>query len=225
MGAYEIISCVPDITSPLITLTGSNPQFITIGQSYTELGAQAIDTCEGDISAQIVINASAVDTSTIGSYPVTYNVSDSASNAALTVTRIIEVAGPLTVIRPPDIVLSEGASRGWSAIANGGTGALSYQWQRLNGVDYFNVVDGPFGFGTYMGATTGTLVFTPFTEIMAGTYRVEVSDDQETVYSEPAIVTFNPAPLPVSSMLGLLGLATVSAIGGVLSLRRRRYSP
>ena len=91
----------PDTTPPVITLTGANPQFINRGSAYTELGATAADNTDGDISANIVIDSSAVDTSTNGNYTVTYNVSDSSGNAAVEVTRTVTVQDPPPPPPPP----------------------------------------------------------------------------------------------------------------------------
>ena len=79
---------------PVITLTGADPQTITVGNAYAELGATAMDDIDGDISGAIVIDASAVDTATIGSYQVTYNVTDSSLNPAAEATRTVNVAAP-----------------------------------------------------------------------------------------------------------------------------------
>ena len=84
-----------DITAPVITLIGDN-QEINNGDAYTELGATATDDVDGDISTNIVIDSSAVDTSMDGSYTVTYDVSDAAGNPAAQVTRTVNVSTPLT---------------------------------------------------------------------------------------------------------------------------------
>jgi len=83
-----------DTTPPVITLLGNNPQEITTGATYTELGATAMDNVDGDISGSIVIDSSAVDTSSADSYPVTYNVTDSSGNTADTVIRTVTVQDP-----------------------------------------------------------------------------------------------------------------------------------
>ncbi len=94
-----------DTTPPVITLTGSNPQTIDQGTSYSELGATANDNVDGDITSSIVIDSSSVNTAVIGSYTVTYNVSDSSSNAATELTRTVDVvAAPDTT--PPVITLN-----------------------------------------------------------------------------------------------------------------------
>ena len=82
---------VVDTTAPVITLVGSNPQIIEVGSPYVELGATALDDADGDITASIVIDATAVDTNTVGSYLVTYDVTDSSGNAATQVTRTVDV--------------------------------------------------------------------------------------------------------------------------------------
>jgi hypothetical protein len=93
---------VVDTTPPAITLNGDNPLTLECNiDSYDEPGATASDACDGDVSGSIAIDASAVDTSTPGSYSVTYNVSDSAGNAATEVTRTVNVADTT----PPVITL------------------------------------------------------------------------------------------------------------------------
>src|SRR5438093_7485752 len=63
---------VVDTTPPVITLVGANPQTLECSASYTELGATASDTCAGNLTSQIVIDASAVQAGVVGSYTVTY---------------------------------------------------------------------------------------------------------------------------------------------------------
>ena len=59
---------VVDTTVPVITLVGANPQTIEAGSPYVELGATALDNYDGDLTGSIVIDATGVDTSTLGSY-------------------------------------------------------------------------------------------------------------------------------------------------------------
>ncbi len=85
-----------DLVPPVITLNPPNPQFVTVGNAYPEFGANAVDDRDGDISASITVDASAVDTATVGSYPVTYDVSDSAGNSTQVVRTVEVVATPDT---------------------------------------------------------------------------------------------------------------------------------
>jgi len=82
---------VVDTTKPIITLTGNNPQVIEVHSPYTELTATANDNYDGDISANIIIDATNVNTAIVGTYIVTYNVIDANSNAALEVERTVSV--------------------------------------------------------------------------------------------------------------------------------------
>ncbi len=62
---------------PVITVLPPNPATVTIGQTYTDAGATANDPEEGNITSRIITNTSAVNTAVVGSYQVTYTVSDS----------------------------------------------------------------------------------------------------------------------------------------------------
>ena len=78
-----------DIIDPVITLVGSSSITLEFGETYVEAGATATDNDDGDITANIVISGT-VDTSTAGTYPVTYSVSDVAGNSD-SVTRTVTV--------------------------------------------------------------------------------------------------------------------------------------
>jgi hypothetical protein len=84
---------IADTGTPVITLIGNSTINLQKGDTYNELGATATDAVDDDatLTAAILI-AGTVDTSTNGTYSRTYNVSDSTGNAAVQVTRIINVA-------------------------------------------------------------------------------------------------------------------------------------
>jgi len=81
---------VVDKTDPVITLVGDNPQIIEVGDAYVEQGATASDNYDGNMTANISIDNSAVDTNTVGSYDVLYEVQDSFGNSA-NATRTVNV--------------------------------------------------------------------------------------------------------------------------------------
>jgi len=87
------VNVTPDVTEPVITLMGANPQLINVGDVYTELGATATDNIDDDgvLSAAIIIDKSSVNTAEEGNYVVTYNVSDAAGNPATPVERMVTV--------------------------------------------------------------------------------------------------------------------------------------
>jgi hypothetical protein len=76
---------------PVITLLGEVVMSLTQGSTFTDPGATAADTEDGDITVDIV-EGGVVDTATVGSYTLTYDVSDSEGLAADQVTRTVNVA-------------------------------------------------------------------------------------------------------------------------------------
>ena len=99
------VTITPDTTIPVIILVGANPQSIVLGTAYSELGATATDNIDGDISANISIDATAVNVNTVGNYTVTYNVSDAAGNPATQVTRTVNVVDTSEPVSPVIILL------------------------------------------------------------------------------------------------------------------------
>ena len=79
-----------DAVPPLLTLNGSASLDVPAGSSYVDAGAVAEDNIDGDISTSIVVTA-AVNTALVGSYTVTYDVSDFAGNSATPITRTVNV--------------------------------------------------------------------------------------------------------------------------------------
>ena len=74
-----------DTTAPVITLNGDNPQEVDLNTEYVEAGATT------DTGESVQIDSSAVDTTTVGSYEVTYNASDAEGNQAVEQTRTVNV--------------------------------------------------------------------------------------------------------------------------------------
>ncbi len=102
-AATEVVRDVEvvDTTTPVITLVGANPMYVLQGATFTDPGATATDIVDGDLTGYIVVGGDTVITATIGDYLITYNVSDTAGNAATEVTRTVTVTEDL----PPEITL------------------------------------------------------------------------------------------------------------------------
>ena len=83
-------SAASDSTAPVITLTGNQIVEVALNASYSDAGATASDDTDGTITGDIVTGNS-VDTAVAGTYAVTYNVNDAASNAAVQVVRTVIV--------------------------------------------------------------------------------------------------------------------------------------
>lgn len=78
-----------DNIAPVITLNDNAIQYVYKGDNYQEKGATATDNCDGDLTSNIKISGS-VDSYSVGSYEITYEVSDSSSNTAKA-TRYVKV--------------------------------------------------------------------------------------------------------------------------------------
>ena len=85
----RVIAAVDNVP-PVITVVGSNPASLTVGTAYTDAGATAVDDIDGDITDNIV-TVNPVDKDVVGTYTVTYNVSDSSGNNAVQKTRTVNI--------------------------------------------------------------------------------------------------------------------------------------
>ena len=73
---------VVDNIPPVIDIKGFSNMTVTIGSTYEEKGATAVDEKDGDLTDKIIVEGS-VDTSKEGTYKITYKVSDSKGNEAV----------------------------------------------------------------------------------------------------------------------------------------------
>lgn len=88
---------VADTIAPIITLTGNDPINHEQGTTYTDPGATANDSLDGNLTGSIVVTGT-VNTNVAGTYTLSYNVSDAAGNAATTVTRDVIVADTIAPV-------------------------------------------------------------------------------------------------------------------------------
>jgi surface protein with Ig-like domain/cohesin domain-containing protein len=204
-----------DATAPQITLTGAASIEVQRGQTYTDAGATATDIVDGDVSDDIVVN-NPVDTSTTGTYTVTYNVSDAAGNAAEEVTRTVTVSDSevYALSLPTDLsakvgepvvcALSVSQTRGISAyqlnitfdsdiveITNAVHGALATSW------GYPSV--------TYQGDAGNLLISSSGAELGEGS-------------GEMLILTFRPKQLPSDKLPVPIVLASATLNAGALNV-------
>jgi hypothetical protein len=77
-----------DMTKPVITILGKNPDTLEVNQSYIDAGATALDNVDGDITSKIT-KVSTIDSSKVGTYTITYSVSDLANNTASEVRTVV----------------------------------------------------------------------------------------------------------------------------------------
>ena len=79
-----------DLTAPRITLVGDEVVELTVGQEFTDEGAEAKDNVDGDITDDIQA-VGTVNTGVAGTYRITYKVRDSSGNLGIK-TRTIKVS-------------------------------------------------------------------------------------------------------------------------------------
>ena len=85
------VNVMNEITIPVITLTGDASISLLLGATYIDAGATASDNPDGDITNNIT-TVNPVNINALGTYTITYNVSDAAGNAAMQVTRTVVVS-------------------------------------------------------------------------------------------------------------------------------------
>ncbi len=83
---------VVDTTAPVITLNGDASVTLEVGSTYTELGATFSDNY--DQNGDATVGGDTVDTTTVGTYTITYDVTDVNGNAATQVTRVVIISSP-----------------------------------------------------------------------------------------------------------------------------------
>lgn len=117
----EVEQAVPsDI--PTLYLFGKNPLNLYVSSlPYEDTGASAYDSIDGDITANIITNGS-VDATTVGSYTLTYDVTNSRGKSAPQISRTVNVSNlppppptsiptiPVIVTNTPDVNCVSGCS-------------------------------------------------------------------------------------------------------------------
>jgi DNA/RNA endonuclease G (NUC1) len=81
---------VIDVTAPLITVAGDNPLYLPVGAAFNDPGVSAFDAIDGDVAVQ---TTGTVDTSTRGTYVLTYTATDAAGNEATATREVIVRSG------------------------------------------------------------------------------------------------------------------------------------
>jgi hypothetical protein len=110
-----------DTTKPVIVLLGADVVSVLLDSAYVDRSATAMDNVDGDISGKIV-TVNNVDTSKLGVYTVTYDVTDAAGNKANRVTRTVNVTDvPPSPDTEKPVITVVGGTRTTVAIGSGYT--------------------------------------------------------------------------------------------------------
>ncbi|MFY0654709.1 MAG: DUF5011 domain-containing protein [Cyclobacteriaceae bacterium] len=195
----NIVAIIVDVTPPVITLIGNATINLNVGASYTDQGATAVDDIDSDVTANIVVvGVDQVDINTVGTYTITYNVSDAAGNAAVQVTRTVNVVDTT----PPVITLTGNATIN-KTVGETYTDQGATATDDIDGNITANIVVG----GDQVDINTvGAYVITYNVSDAAGNSATEVSRTVNIV--APDVDTTNP-------VITLVGSATISQNEGV----------
>ena len=164
-------------TAPVITLIGSNPVNLTFGQMFTDPGATAFDSEDGNITSKIIKTGS-VNTNAAGTYTLYYNVKDLQGLSAAQVTRTVivkkaPIPAPTATLTafPAEIQHGEYSTLKWNS-----TNATACASENSN-------------FSTN-NATSGTKVVSPK---VTTTYKMTCIGFGGSVRKEATITVRNPA--------------------------------
>jgi len=91
-----------DVMAPVITLLGENPLTMEVNETYVEAGATALDNVDGNVTGDIVIDASDLNNQEVGNYVVKYTVEDSSGNVAEELRLIYVRQAPEDIVQPPE---------------------------------------------------------------------------------------------------------------------------
>ena len=89
---------VVDTIAPTIILNGANPMTVECHTTFTDPGATAFDACAGDLTSAIVVSGS-VDSNVVGTYTLTYAVSDGSHTTIATRTvQVVDTTAPVITL-------------------------------------------------------------------------------------------------------------------------------
>ena len=95
IGTNSRTVIVQDTIAPVVTLIGSSSINVEYNTSYTELGATALDDCDGSLS--VTVGGDTVDANTLGTYNIIYTATDSSGNIG-TNSRTVIVADTIAPV-------------------------------------------------------------------------------------------------------------------------------
>ncbi len=201
-GAYLIVATCPtgnltnfvelltvDSNPPLITLNGNSTNVIALGSTYTELGANAYDTCAGNSLA--VTTTGAVNTSLIGEYDITYSAVTGAGTPGSSV-RVVDVVDPVLnnlAITPLSVATQCGSNVTFTASVSG-LPPITFQWYDNN----YNAIS---------GATNASYTLVDPTDASAGNYTVVAQNAYNILTNSATITTVLHTAPPIMTLNGV----------------------
>lgn len=232
----EVTITVQDTISPVITMTGDYEITLQTGDEYTDAGATAYDTCDGDLTGNIMIDGAALNTFMASACYIKYNVSDTALNRAAEVVRTVTILD--TKPRVEEVLVETENSVLVTFSKRMGMGVLDGAKYSVSGTGIGSLPENPASV-EYTGNNTYRLTWEPCAGIMydSGDITVTVAPDVQDIVGNAMVAPVSGthtgganSPLPVITMLGTnsvtvecgsgytdAGAAAVDACGGDLT--------
>lgn len=170
--------------APVIELHGANPVTLAVGDAYVEPGFDAWDTEEGDITGDVAVDDSAVNTSAPGTYTVYYSVEDSngGTDEATRTVIVSDVTAPVVTVTPATQTIE----------ATGPSGATA-----SFSVSAVDDVDGDISGSASCTPTSGSTFAVGITTVVCS-----ATDSSEQTGSGSATVTVVDTTAPVITLVG-----------------------
>jgi hypothetical protein len=150
-GASSAYIVRRDATIPVITMNGNSSVTIDKGTTYTDAGATATDNLSG-ISGSIAVSSN-VNPNVVGTYYVTYNVSDNAANPAVSLTRTVVVQQSYSCPSGGTLTYNAGYG-GYICTGGNGTSAVIYDSCYSSSCNYCTYTYQTYGSSSSCGYAT-----------------------------------------------------------------------
>ena len=190
---------IEDNTPPVILLSGDNPQYVDFPGGYVEAGIIEASDQGGlvDLTASVVIDSTAVDVTTLGTYPVTYTVSDGFNETVVTRSVVVRDVTAPSLSLPTATITVE---------ATGPNGAqVNYPVSTSDNVDLNPSLVCSTNTGDWFGLGTTTVTCTSTDasgNITQGSFDVVVQDTTAPSITAPADVSAEATGLQTSVAIG-----------------------
>jgi PKD repeat protein len=95
---YRVVKVI-DTIAPVMTLIGKDPTIVEVNDVYTEQGVTVSDNyyTAGQLNSRVIITSN-VDVTKVGTYTVTYDLTDLSGNHAATLTRTVKVVDTIAPV-------------------------------------------------------------------------------------------------------------------------------
>jgi len=187
---------VVDTTAPVLSLAGAGSMSIECHSLFSDPGSSASDVCAGDLSGAIHVSGS-VDANTVGSYTLSYAVSDGHGNsaAASRTVQVVDTTAPSLTVPPAVSVLTGPGATSCGAVVAAGTLGHATANDLCAGAIAVTCAGMPAGNMFPIGVTTLTYTATdPSGNSSSSTQSVTVTDNTPPVLTVPTAVSAMTGP-------------------------------